>query len=313
MIETDFLDSVDFVPGWQESPEEVLRVQGMQPIGTFEDSPAGQISLGELPEVVSLHDAAIKVLGSPLPIRNQGAAGTCVSFGIVRAIELSLLWQIAFGGAPYSFPARGLATEPIYGGSRVEVGQRRIGRGDGSIVGWGAEFAKRWGICARQPFPDYKIDLSTYSIPLSREWGWNGVPDGFEPTLKLHPVQAVAKVTTVEGWIKALAQGYAIAEGSNRLLATKRGASGIITTYRGGGHCMASAGYVTINGKRYIQIDNSWGGGSHTGPTHPKFPYDGGGLIPEEDAAAMVSQGDTWALSSVVGFPTRDVDWSQIG
>jgi hypothetical protein len=139
------------------------------------------------------------------------------------------------------------------------------------------------------------------------------VPDRFEQQLKTHPVQAIAKVTTTDGLAKALAQGYGVAEGSSWLLSGKRNEQGMIGVYRGGGHCMAIVGYTTINGKRFFQIDNSWGTGAHTGPTHPAFPYSGGGLITESAAGQMLAGGDSWALSSVVGFPARDVDWSTIG
>lgn len=313
--ETEWLDPEVFGAGWVDRPEEADRIAGSQPIPTFEDSPAGQISMGDLPEVISLHDAAIKVLGKPLPIRSQGGLGSCVGFGATRAFELSLLYQIAFGGAQYSFPDLGLAIEPTYGGSRVEVGKRPrwLGR-EGSIVGWAFEFAKQWGVCPRANYPQFGFDLSQYSIPIADSWGQTGVPDKFEPTLKLHPVQAIARVTTTDGLAKALAQGYAGAEGSSVMIGSRKDADGITTTYRWMGHCMAIPGYFHKNGKRFFQIDNSHGPGAHRGGQHPRFPYDGGAAIPDSAMQAMLNANDSFVCSSVVGFPARDaIDFGLIG
>lgn len=305
------MDDFQFVPGWECNPAEVAAIAKIQPIGSFEDTAAGQ-QTDPLPDLVNLHDAAVKVLGSFLPIRNQGSAGTCVSFGTTRAVELTMLVAIARGGA-FSFPQQGIATEPTYGGSRIEVGKGRLGRGDGSIGAWAAEFVKQWGVAARQLYPAFNIDLSAYSIDISRKWGLAGVPDGFEPTLKQHPVAGIAQVKTLDGAMRALAAGHAIAESSKRLLNRNRDSDGTIGTYRGGGHCMAVVGYKKINGRYKFQIDNSWGS-YHGGGLDPNFSCPAGGLIDQADFENMIDQGDTWTFSDVVGFPGRDyIDWGSIG
>lgn len=300
------------VPGWIEAPDEVDRICAAQPIPIFEDSPAGQAKADTSVDF-SFHDCARIVTGSMLPIRSQGNAGTCVGFGITRGVEFILLFAIAVLRKSFLFPKLGVAVEPTYGGSKVEVGRGRI-RGDGSIVAWAAEFVKRWGICPRQVYADYGFDLSTYSIPICREWGARGVPDKFEPFLKQYPVGAVSKCLTVEGAAKALQQGYAVVQGSNILMRPRRGPNGIAEHYRGGGHCTAYPGVVWIGGEPFFQEDNSWGAGAHTGPQHPKFPYDGGGLCPPKIMEQRLAQGDTMVLGDVVGFPQREaVDFSQIG
>jgi hypothetical protein len=305
------MDDFHFVPGWENRPEDVAEIAGLQPFGSFEDSPAGQ-QTDPLPDLISLHDAAVKVIGHFLPVRSQGSAGTCVSFGTVRAVELTMLVAIARNGA-FSFPANGIATEPVYGGSRIEIGKGRLGRGDGSIGAWAAEFVKRWGIAPRQAFPAFGFDLSEYSIDISRNWGRNGVPDGFEPTLKQHPVGGIAKITSIEGALRALASGHGIAESSNRLLNRNRNSDGTIGTYRGGGHCMAIVGAKKKNGVWWFQDDNSWGN-YHGGGLDPAFPCPAGGMIHQDDFANIIDQGDTWAFSDVVGFPQRDyLDWGAIG
>lgn len=305
------MDDFHFVPGWEFRPDEVAEIVGLQPVGIFEDTAAGQQS-DPLPDKVSLHDAAVSVLGHFLPVRNQGSIGTCVPFACTRAVELTMLVAIARGGR-FTFPANGLATEPTYGGSRIEVGKGRLGRGDGSIGAWAAEFVKTWGVAPRQVFPAFNIDLSEYSIDLSRAWGRSGVPDSFEPTLKQHPVQGIAKVTTLDGALRALAAGHAIMECSNRLLNRNRNADGTIGTYRGGGHAQTTVGFKKINGRWKFQIDGSWGS-YHTGGLDPDFPCPAGGLVDQDDYEAMLDQGDSFAFSDVVAFPARDYDdWGGIG
>jgi hypothetical protein len=296
----------NFIPGWEDLPDEVAGVASLQPIGAFEDSPAAGAG-DPLPEFASLDEAILAVTGSILPTRNQGNAGTCVSFGTVAAIEYTMAVAIR-RGKPFAWHA--IATEPIYGGSRVEVGKGRLGRGDGSVGAWAAEFSRRWGVACRQNYPGVSIDLSQYSIPLSRQWGISGVPDSFEPILKQHPVQGIAQINTLDGLKRALANGYGVAESSGYLLRSTRSANGIIDAYRGGGHCMAVTGYIKIGKVDYFYIRNSWGDSAHTGPTHPKFPSKSGGLIHQSQMQSMLDGGDTWAFSDAIGFPARDIcDW----
>lgn len=296
----------DFVVGWEDRPEEVAAVAALQPIGSFEDTDAFNAS-DPLPDLVAQQDAAIKVLGHLLPTRNQGNAGTCVGFGTHGAVEFTTLISIA-RGRPFQF--FDTAIEPTYGGGRIEIGKGRLGRSDGNIGAWCAEFVKRWGVCSRQNYSSLKIDLSEYSIPISRDWGLRGVPDAFEPVLKQHPVSTITKITSLEQLKRALANGYGVAESSGYLLRRTRNANGIIEAYVGGGHCQCISGYIDIDGATYFEFRNSWGDGAHTGPTHPKFPSKAGGLVHQAKVKAMIDQGDTWAFSDVAGFPARNlVDW----
>lgn len=298
----------DFVPGWENRPDEVAAVAALQPIGAFEDTPAG-LSEKPLPERVNQDNAAIKVTGKPLPGENQGNAGTCVAFGTARAINYALLCAIAAGLKMLWKP---IAIEPIYGGSRIEVGGGRLGRQDGSIQAWASEFCKNWGVAPRELFGKYKIDLRSYSINLARDWGTpgHGVPNVFEPELRMHPVKSIAKITTTDGLARALAAGKGVAAASGYLLNRRRGPNGIVSIYRGGGHDMAVKGYMTIGGTRYFKWDNSWGPEAHTGPTNDFFPDVLGGLVAERDAQKILDEGDTWAHDSVEGFADADyADW----
>lgn len=298
----------DFASGWESRPEMVKEIALLQPIGAFEDTPAGQAE-EPLPEFVNQDASAIKVTGKPLPVRHQGRSPTCVSLAVAAAVEYALLSAIA-NGAPFEFPEFGIATEPIYGGSRVEVGKSYFGRQGGSLVAWGVEFVKRWGICKRAKYP--VADLTEYSEPISADWGIRGVPDSFEPTLRQFPVQGVAEITTLEGYKKAVAQGYGVAFGSSYWLADRRDANGFINFISRTGHAMCGYGYGTFNRKLYVPVRNSWGSNAHTGPVNPLFPSVGGGLVPGDQFETMIKsrRSEVWAVSNVVGFPKRDyLNW----
>lgn len=303
----EIIDESTFVPGWIDDPEAVQAIAALQPIGAFEDSPAAQDET-PLPAYVWHGVSANKVVGHYLPTRNQGNAGTCVSFGHTRAAEYTVLNSIASGAA---IAFKELATEPTYGGSRVEVGGGRLGGGDGSVGAWAAEFTKRWGVAPRGNYPEFGFDLSTYSIPISRSWGRSGVPDKFEPRLRMFPIRGITQIKTTLGLRRALANGCGVAECSGRLLSGQRDSLGRIKTVRGGGHCMTVSGYILLdNGEDWYQIENSWGDLAHKGPNHPRFPTQAGGLISGPDMQLMLDAGDTWALSDVVGFPAKDnLDW----
>lgn len=302
----DFIEWPDFVTGWEPRPEEVAAIAALQPIGAFENSAAAESS-DPLPDFVNLDDAVLAISGSRLPTRNQGNAGTCVSFGTIAAVELTMAVAIS---RQKHFEFLPLATEPVYGGSRIEVGKGRLGRGDGSVGAWAAQFVKQWGVAARRDYPGLNINLSNYSIPLSRDWGSKGVPDAFEPVLKQHPIEGIAQITTIAGLKRALANGYGVAECSGLLLGTQRDSEGKITASRGGGHCMCVDGYIVIDAVTWFHIRNSWGDLAHKGPTHPKFPSKSGGLIHQSKMQSMLDGNDTWAFSDAVGFPARDlVSW----
>lgn len=300
MSETDF-----HVPGWIDDPHAVAAIAELQPFASFGDTPAG-VDESALPAQVFLWDAARKVLGSVLPPRNQGQIGTCVSFGTARAVEYTMLSEIA-AGEPETF--RTIATEPIYGGSRVEIGKGRLGRGDGSVGAWAAEWAKSYGIIDRAKYGT--IDLSTYSVDLSRRWGISGVPSDLEAIARIHPIQAITKISTWDQAKRALASGYGIAICSNQGFAMTRDADGFARPSGTWSHCMCLSGYQT--GKREGgRIDNSWGGSAHTGPVGAGNPGPEGFWADAQTIDKMLGYGDSWAFSSFAGFPARpkrSLDW----
>jgi hypothetical protein len=56
-------------------------------------------------------------------------------------------------------------------------------------------------------------------------------------------------------------------------------------------------------------IQNSWGPSAHTGPLGAGDPPTGGFWADAEAVEKMLKAGDSWAFSSVVGFPARVIPW----
>lgn len=294
-------------PGWVELPEQVEEIAALQPVASFGATEAGQDET-PLPSQVFLWEIARKITGGLLPPRNQGRVGSCVAFGTARAVEYTMLAEIA-AGQPEQF--RDIATEPIYGGSRVEVGRGRI-RGDGSIGAWAAQWVKQWGIIPRGVIGSF--DLSAYSETRCRQWGSSGVPDELEPIARKHPIQSITKVTTWEQAKRALANGFGIAICSNQGFALRRGEDGFAAASGRWAHCMTLAGYQT--GRREGgRIDNSWGPQTHTGPVGAGNPGPEGFWADASVIDRMLAYGDSWAFSAFQGFPKQldKIDWSSIG
>lgn len=296
--------SADYATGWVDDPGEVEIVAQQQPYYSFSETPAG--ATVSTVSKVFLWKAWEKVIGKPFPNRDQGSYGTCVSFGTVAAIECTTACQSLAGTLE---DVRDLAQEIVYAGSRVEVGGGRFSS-DGSIGAWAAEFVRKWGVLDRGVFLNGKYDLRVYSGQLARKWGAPraGVPDELEPSIRQYPVKTITKVTTFDDACKALSAGYGIAISSSIGYQMQRDQDGFAKAGPRWDHCMALIGFQL--GKRpggFIQ--NSWGGSAHTGPRGAGDPPSGGFWADAENIEKALKMGDSWAFSSVVGFPARVIPW----
>lgn len=300
------IDAPEFAQGWVNDPQEVEVVVEQQPFKTFSDTEAGKfIPASDLPKNVFLWDAAKKVTGKLLPPRNQGKVGSCVSFGCCRAVEYTMLSEIAAGE---NEEFRDLCTEVNYAGGRIEVGKGRLGRGDGSIGAWSAEFVKSWGSIDRAVYGKY--DLTKYSEDRCRSWGNSGVPDDLEPEVKKYPITTITLVTTALEAKKALAAGYGISVASNQGFTYTRNSSGVCSPKGSWAHQMCICGYAEIDGVTHFRIDNSWGASAHTGPTGPGNPGPEGFYASESVVAKMLGQKDSFAYAGMKGFVPRNIiDW----
>lgn len=289
-------DEVTWDFGWRPMPAEVARVQAELTYPVAARTPIGKIAEDDLPGEVFLWQVYERLFGAKLPGKNQGRVGSCVSFGTNKAVEATMLCEIA-AGEPEEFHF--LVEEVTYGGSRVEVGGGRI-RGDGSVGAWAADFVRKWGIIARGKYGNY--DLTRYSESTCRQFGDRGVPDDLESEAKLHPVTDVTKVTTWADAKRMMATGHGVAICSDQGFSMKRDSRGVAAPSGSWAHCMNLDGYVVSGEDEFGYISNQWGPDAHTGPVGWGEPNGYGFWAESRVCDRMLRQGDSWAFAGVRGW-----------
>lgn len=265
------------------------------------------------------------VYGTPYGPWNQGAHGSCVSFGWAMGSYIGQSVDWATGGM--QDPPREVATEPIYGGSRTEGRLPPVKFGGWSDGSYGAA-AARWvaglanghgGILYRQQYGD--TDLSVYSITRSKDWGAYGVPAPLAVEANKHTARAVALCETWEGLCAALESGMCVPVCSNIGFASgDRDADGFLKRAGQWNHCMVaiSVKYARnsgngkeppmLNPRDGVLIMNSWGATWVKGGKHPADQPDGSFWVTRKDAEAILAQGDSFVIGSADGFRYRDLD-----
>lgn len=258
-----------------------------------------------------------EVYGEPLKLWNQGSHGSCVSFGWALGSYISQSVDWSEGELPE--PPRLVATEPIYGGSRTSARLPPVsfaGWSDGSYGG----AAARWvsglkngtgGILYRQKYGD--VDLTSYSIPLSRNWGAYGVPADLAEEANKHCAKAVALVDSWDSLVAAINSGFCVPICSTVGFAATnvRDKDGFLP--RGGtwAHCMLVCGTRFKDGpggRDGALVANSWGTTWVTGPRWPADQPEGSFWCTKEDMEAILRQGDSFAIGGVDGFKWRDLN-----
>ena len=256
------------------------------------------------------------VYGTPFAPWNQGNHGSCVSFGWGMGSYIGQSVDWATGRMPS--PPRLVATEAIYGGSRTAARLPPVtynGGGDGSYGG----AAARWvaglkngtgGILYRQKYGD--VDLSVYSIPLSRQWGASGVPLPLAKLANEHTANAVAQVTDWESLCASIESGYCVPICSNVGFAATnvRDSDGFLPRGGSWSHCMVicAVRYSQNEGRKDgALVLNSWGSTWVSGGRWPSDQPDGSFWITKDDARAILAQDDSFAIGGV-DFAYRDLD-----
>ncbi len=302
-----FVPTEEQANGWHKDDDAVKAVSDTLAFRVFADTPAGK-SDDPLPAQVYLWQSYSKLFGTGPPSRDQGAIGSCVGNGTSTAIDRSLATQIVLnGGSKEEF--RITSAEVNYGGGRVQIGGGRLGRSDGSVGSWSAQFAQKWGVVGQEKYPGY--DLTTYSVSTCRTFGSSGVPAALQAVAKEHPVKDITQVKTWAEAKKALASGYAIAVCSGVGFEGKRNANGVKVARGSWAHCMCLDGYATIDGKECGHIENSWGPQPGEGPVGPGDPPTSGFYADASTVGRMLAENDSWAFSAVKGWPGRakELNW----
>ena len=244
-------------------------------------------------------DAEYAVLGRHLPAMTQ-QRGRCVSLGTGRAIQDSLYMAIMAG--KLSKPVQ-IATEPIYGGARVEVGRGQI-EGDGAVGAWAAEFVAKYGVCCRDRFGQY--DLSTDQEWAAVAFGDHGVPDEVLRESRSHLVSA-HRCRSTDDIADCIAAGYPIAICGSTVREHPNG-NGIAAGETAGNHCTELCGVcLDAKGQLLFVEQQSWG--DYPGPVTLRWA---GGSKPLRQGSFGVSAnmiervlrygGEAWAFAIGEGW-----------
>lgn len=250
---------------------------------------------------------------------NQNPRGFCVGFGNAKMASLALAMMAH--AREISWPGADVAIEPIYGGSRYEVGKLKHGSslhrgGDGSVGSWAAQWLLEWGVLLMQPYRD--IDLSHYSLDRCDRYGRNGVDDSIEPDARLHPLKTMALCERGEDAWHLIGQLHPVVHCSNQGFSMQRRADGTCVATGSWAHCAGWSGRFTLStGLRVLRYDNSWEGQPDgTGYLGSSNTIDGRNgpihlngnqfLVPLEIVDRMCRSGrETYSMTGPQGFTRR--------
>lgn len=236
----------------------------------------------------------------------QQGDSDCVAVSAARGVDILKSVQIA-NGKPQRWEAF-VASEPIYAGSRVEIGGGKLGNQGGSLGVWAAEWLTRYGNLFRKPYPGY--DFTEYNARLTRKLGVEGCPDHLEPLTKAHPVKEVALCRTYYELCDSIYNGYPVMVCSNvgfgNRLPVTRDKEGFLRRSGVWWHAMLFAAYDDEYVRPGALCFNSWGPNWVQGPTRGPQPA-GTFWVDKKVVDAMLQQMDSFSFSGFVGFPNNNV------
>lgn len=238
------------------------------------------------------------------------AIGDCVSHGWELG---AFMLACCEGQVPALF-----ATEPIYGGSRVEArGGRLGGYSDGSYGAAAAKWIRDWGVLLRQDYsgqtgdPDH--DLRGYSGRRAKDWGnfgCGGKRDErgngkLDQIARQHPLRDVALVKTVDEAAAAIMAMKPVVVCSDVGFGNMvRDSNGVVRRRGTWNHCMMYGGVRWVSGEPQFRQFQSWGkscSGPDPGIEHQAVS-DCSWWTMAEDAERQLRQGDSFALAGAEGW-----------
>lgn len=250
-----------------------------------------------------LHKALERVMGHPHVPHDQ-KLGDCTGQSAALGVDILTAVEIVVKKQPERWVAKA-ATEPIYGGSRVEIGDYT--NGEGSTGHWVAEWLSQYGVLLRQSYPG-DWDFSHYSPATARQFGKEGCPDELELLAKLHPVNKAAICTSYDelcdciynGFPVMVCSGVGFGQSSSEWV---RDSEGFLTRSGRWMHAMLFAGYDDEYRRPGALCFNSWGD-FVAGPTRGPQPR-GTFWIDADTVDVMLRAGDSFAFSDYTGFPSK--------
>ncbi len=314
-----------FVPafGRWEDQESVERFFSTQAEPFMSGAAASVLSLEDDNKDVDLCEIYEVTTGKKWNSLNQNPRGFCVGFGNGKMVSLAIAMMAHAG--EITWPGADVAIEPIYGGSRFEVGYQTYRSnipfgGDGSVGAWAVEWLIKWGVLLKRPYTvgGATIDFTNYDLSRCDSYGGRGVPDALEPIAKEKPIQQAALATDAEQCWKLIGQLHPLVHCSNQGFAMNRNSDGISRAQGSWAHCAGWSGRFTLaNGTRVLRYDNSWEGQADgsgylgtpiviqgkNGPIHLNGNQF---LVPLEVVDNMCRRGkETYGLTGPLGFTKR--------
>ena len=293
----------DMLQGWVDDPAKVEEIMNDLPFPVFQDVWQPIKGTGKNKKTL-LYDYIRKASGGKFPKRKQ-TVGDCVAQGAAYAVDAVKSVDIVINKEFEEWVAE-TATEDIYAGSRVQIGNGRL-RGDGSIGAWAARYVNEYGAVPRGKYGN--IDLTTYSGSKARSWGRKGVgvPKSLLPIVKKHPVLTVSKVTTYEEVRDLISNGYAVTIASSQGFSSRRDGEGFASPKGSWAHQMSILAVDDEYKRPGVLVQNSWGKWNG-GPKRHDQPDGSFWVDAEEIEKRILKKGDSWAFSGYEGFKPRELN-----
>jgi hypothetical protein len=244
--------------------------------------------------------------------------GDCVGHATALGCDILAASDIYFRREPERWVAKA-SVEPIYWGSRYEIGRRLIGKEEwnkfknfsGSIGEWGAMFVNEYGVLHRCKYlsGNNYIDLTEYNPGRSRSLRSSGVPDWLESMAKRHPVKDISNVKSGTESLDSVVSGNPVLICSSYAFPEEHDKYGWAKPYLGRirkrwSHALLLAGFVVINGERGGVLLNSHGCWNE----HPAGMPGGSLTVKEKYIDLMVKDwGDCWSLAGYIGHQARTI------
>jgi hypothetical protein len=254
--------------------------------------------------------------GKPFVVGRQ-LIGDCTSWGGMHAVAVAdaVSWSLGKLPEPPLLPA----TEPLYGGARVEArgkpgdGAQPYGGFSDGATGFGvAKFLREYGVVYRQKYPT--ADLTEYSGERAKQWGaygcgGQGDAGRMDAEAKKHPLRHVVAVRSWAELAAALESGYPVTLASSQGFQSVRNKDGIAEA---SGTWMHQQVAIAIRHKKngspddLVLILNSWGPNWIAGPKVPADMPDGSYWARRSVVETRMLE-DAWAIGDTDGFKYRDI------
>lgn len=310
--------------GWMENPMEVERIVSTLPKPLF-GAEINDKWLDEAKEVL-LYPFFRKLTGGDAPKGPQGI-GDCVSWGyanfanyyqvtaiIDKLVENKLDAKfmqsidgdyidkdvVDFIRSDPTAQYEEIATESIYGFSRVEVGQQHGSYQDGSVGAWAAKAMTLYGVLTRKK-------VGAYDPQRAKSWGAKGVPDDMEPEAKESLFKVMSKVRTFKEAAAAIQNLQGVPICSNQGFSMTRDSQGFCKPQGTWYHCML------LMGVRWDRpgclCSQSWGKNTPNGPVYKDQP-DNTFWIDANVVDRILSQDDSFTGNGMPLYKKRNItDW----